>query len=147
MAGGAPERRKKSLGGRRRIAELLRTDGTIAAARKPGESRYRRVQDEIRRVRQTGLSRSVGWSQTGDGRDLANGDDAAHEVSVIAGDLVRRQDLNHHHATLMTDWALPQRRAGEFFIAVPIVLGGAPERYVAGCHAQKLAAAGQLLLR
>ena len=35
-----------------------------------------------------------------------------------------RQDLGHQHAALAADWALPQRRAGEFFIAFTIVLGG-----------------------
>jgi hypothetical protein len=35
-----------------------------------------------------------------------------------------RQDLNHQHAALVTDRALPERTAGEFFIAFAIVLGG-----------------------
>src|SRR5271166_5290557 len=35
-----------------------------------------------------------------------------------------RQDLGYQHPALTTDWALPQRRAGEFFIALTIVLGG-----------------------
>src|SRR5271157_5334734 len=35
-----------------------------------------------------------------------------------------RQDLGYQHPALATDWTLPQRRAGEFFIALTIVLGG-----------------------
>jgi len=35
-----------------------------------------------------------------------------------------RPDLGYQHPALATDWALPQRRAGEFFIALTIVLGG-----------------------
>jgi len=35
-----------------------------------------------------------------------------------------RQDLDHEHAALVTDWAFPQRSAGEFFIALMIILAG-----------------------
>src|SRR6476619_4376191 len=35
-----------------------------------------------------------------------------------------RQDFGYQHPALETDWALPHRRAGEFFIALTIVLGG-----------------------
>ena len=40
-----------------------------------------------------------------------------------------RQDLNHQHATLVTDWALPQRRADEFFITLTIILSSFEGRW------------------
>ena len=33
-----------------------------------------------------------------------------------------RQDLDHQHATLMTGWAPPERRADEFLITLTIIL-------------------------
>src|SRR5215470_10217291 len=51
-----------------------------------------------------------------------------------------RQDLNHYHATLMTDRALPERTAGECFIAFAIVLRGFGGRRLARRHAQSFSA-------
>ena len=48
-----------------------------------------------------------------------------------------RQDLNYKHATLVTDRALPERTAGEFFIAFAIILGGLRGRRFARPHAQQ----------
>jgi hypothetical protein len=51
-------------------------------------------------------------------------------TALLSGDILNRhlpgwtsrQDLGYQHPALATDWALPQRRAGEFFIALTIVL-------------------------
>jgi hypothetical protein len=50
-----------------------------------------------------------------------------HEIPLIGVGCrcgLHRQDLDHEHATLVTDWAFPQRRAGEFFIALGIARAG-----------------------
>src|SRR5580700_587895 len=56
-----------------------------------------------------------------------------------------RQDLDHEHATLVTDWAFPQRRAGEFFIALGKVSAGFRSRWSVSWHAQQLSAPCQFL--
>src|SRR5438132_12922557 len=47
------------------------------------------------------------------------------------------QDLNDQHTTLVTDWALPERTAGEFFIALAIILSGFDGRWFGLKHAQQ----------
>src|ERR1700730_4228106 len=56
-----------------------------------------------------------------------------------------RQDLDHEHATLVTDWAFPQRITGEFFIALGIVSAGFRSRWSGSWHAQQLSAPCQFL--
>src|SRR5580704_508840 len=57
-----------------------------------------------------------------------------------------RQDLNREHATLVTDWALPQLRADEFFITLTIILGTFEGRWFRRLHVQKLSTVRQFLL-
>src|SRR5580704_5921711 len=57
-----------------------------------------------------------------------------------------RQDLNHQHATLVTDWALPQRRVDEFFITLTIILSTFGTRRFWRWHVQKLSTVRQFLL-
>src|SRR5260370_38483272 len=57
-----------------------------------------------------------------------------------------RQDLNREHATLVTDWALPQLRADEFFITLTIILGTFEGRWFPRLHVQKLSTVRQFLL-
>src|SRR5258708_1049940 len=57
-----------------------------------------------------------------------------------------RQDLNHKHATLVTDLALPQRRADEFFITLTIILSTFEGRWFRRRHVQKLSTVRQFLL-
>jgi len=52
--------------------------------------------------------------------------------------LAWRQDLNHRHATLVPDWALPQRRADEFFITLTIIFSTFEGRWFRRRHVQKL---------
>jgi hypothetical protein len=53
---------------------------------------------------------------------------------------VPRHDLDDQHTPLVTDWALAQRRAGEFFIALPVILDGFDGRWLELRHAQQFSA-------
>jgi hypothetical protein len=57
-----------------------------------------------------------------------------------------RQDLNHEHPTLVTDWAFPQLRADQFFITLSIILGTFEGRWFRRRHVQKLSTVRQFLL-
>ena len=57
-----------------------------------------------------------------------------------------REDLNREHATLVTDWALPQLRADEFFITLTIILSTFGTRRFWRWHVQKLSTVRQFLL-
>jgi hypothetical protein len=46
----------------------------------------------------------------------------------------------------VTDWALPQRTAGEFFIALTIILSTVQRRRFPRRHVQKLSTVRQFLL-
>src|SRR5260370_8353461 len=56
-----------------------------------------------------------------------------------------RQDLVHQHATLVAGWALPQRSADEFLIALTIILSRFEVRWFWRRHVQKLSTVLQFL--
>ena len=71
-----------------------------------------------------------------------------HDESMGRRRLARqpRQDLNHQHAALLALRALVQRIAGEFFVAVSVVLLGRVGRLGRSRHAEEAAALIQFLL-
>jgi len=57
---------------------------------------------------------------------------------------VRRQRLNHDHATTVADWTFAQQGPGESFVLVPVIRGGRGFR--GRRHAEQLAASSQFLV-
>ena len=73
------------------------------------------LQDEIRRNGRQGFPAELAEPSRCRPR-FGECDDAAHEVFRDCWRWVRRQRLNHDHAALVTDRALPQGSPGEFFM-------------------------------
>jgi hypothetical protein len=84
-------------------------------ARTYGRSRWFGTSLELRDGGDSSLSR---------GTNCQSNSPLAESFVGGSGAWASRQGLDHEHATLVTERAFPQRRAGEFFIALGIILAG-----------------------